>query len=238
LYKKKQVYLIGERKITSKMYLGGELDYKVESHRNKDKSALPEETNPGAPGDELTRVGMSVVYDSRDIYTSATTGAFYKLIYSKLLHILGSLANFDQIKFESRNFFTLRPKHILGFNTNYESLQGDNRPFYLLPQMGSSFIQRGYYQGRYREQNYAAIQAEYRWNFFRKFGLAAFIGAGEVFKNKEFNFPAVKPNWGIGLRYLYDEVSRINFRVDYGWGTKAAGEDRIEGVYFSIGEAF
>ncbi len=37
---------------------------------------------------------------------------------------------------------------------------GKTLPFYLLPEMGNDNIMRGYYTGRYRDQNYLAAQAE------------------------------------------------------------------------------
>jgi hypothetical protein len=118
--------------------------------------------------------------------------------------------------------------------------------------MGSAFIMRGYYTGRYRDQNFAAGQLEYRLRFvapdvkpthtfesiLSRLGLVFFGGTGSVFSNANFTLSNFKPNYGLGLRYFYDKPSGINIRADYGMGEKPTGEPRVGNFYLFIGEAF
>ena len=39
---------------------------------------------------------------------------------------------------------------------------------------------RGFFNGRYRDNFYGMLQAEYRQYFYRKWGVVAFAGAGNV----------------------------------------------------------
>ncbi len=52
--------------------------------------------------------------------------------------------------------------------------------------------------------------------------VVAFAGAGQVFKNGEFDINEFKPNFGGGIRYFYDPAKGLSIRLDYGVGEKAA----------------
>jgi outer membrane translocation and assembly module TamA len=106
-----------------------------------------------------------------------------------------------------------------------------------MPQMGSDELMRGYYTGRYRDRNYIAGQAELRYRIVKSFGIVGFVGTGEVFRST-FTFPELKPNYGGGLRYFFDIQKGLSVRVDYGVGSKPAGEKRETGLYVGLGQAF
>lgn len=87
--------------------------------------------------------------------------------------------------------------------------------------------------GRYRDRALLAVQAEYRWRFFRRWGLVVFGGTGGVaYGFADFRSNELLPAGGAGLRFQASQKYDVNVRVDY-----AIGEDS-DGVYFSIGEAF
>ena len=226
-----------ERKITNTFYAGADVSYKNDHYSAPWTTGIWDPVNTiGAKGGKIPRAGVAFIYDSRDTYTDARKGNYAKL---NLSHTMPGISDFDftKVAFESRHFFTLKEKHTFGFNTNIETTQGQ-QPFFELRTMGSPFMMRGYYTGRFRDQNYVAAQTEYRYRFSKRVGVVAFAGTGMVFRNDNFALARLKPNYGIGLRYFYDPASRINIRLDYGFGAKSPGEKRINNFYLFIGEAF
>ena len=98
-------------------------------------------------------------------------------------------------------------------------------------------MMRGYYGGRYRDRNYLAGQAELRYRMSERLGVVGFLGTGEVF-HSTFTFPALKPNYGGGIRYFVDTEKGLSIRADYAVGQKMAGEARQSGFYIGLGQAF
>lgn len=201
-------------------------------------------------GGHATFLGVSAVYDNRDNQNYTASGGMVRLSVSYTPPVW-SKREFSLINLDSRYFWALSPRTTLGANAVYSTIQGEKRPFYFLPTMGSGQIMRGYKSGRYRDQSYLAMQAELRYlvdpgiriklpflDDTPLFALAAFLGGGSVFRNGNFDPGRMKPNYGLGIRYFYDEVSRLTVRLDYGWGEKRPGESRQGAVYLSIGEAF
>jgi outer membrane translocation and assembly module TamA len=97
---------------------------------------------------------------------------------------------------------------------------------------------RGYYSGRYRDENLMAAQAEIRYRFMNRFGIVAFAGTGKVFANGQFNSDGLKPNFGFGGRYFFDPAKGLSVRLDYGVGEKLPNEKRQAGFYIGLAEAF
>ena len=78
------------------------------------------------------------------------------------------------------------------------------------------------------------LQAEYRQYFYRKWGVVAFAGAGNVSNTiLEYDISSMKYSYGLGLRFLFNEKQKINLRMDIGFGS-----DGSRGIYFGIQEAF
>ena len=184
-------------------------------------------------------VGVSQSYDSRNNNNYTTKGFFIRGTYQYAPPVF-SAENFtgSQIKVNVRNFWSLAPKVVLGVQGLYHTVQGTQTPFYLLPQLGNDEIMRGYYTGRYRDENLLAAQAEIRYRFMNRFGIAAFAGGGKVFANGNFSLNDLKPNYGVGGRYFFDTAKGLSVRLDYGVGEKKANEKRQSGFYISLAEAF
>jgi hemolysin activation/secretion protein len=106
----------------------------------------------------------------------------------------------------------------------------------MLALMGGESLMRGYYLGRYRDQNLVAAQLEYRilpFSFSKKWGASAFIATGQVYgSSTSFSWDAMLPTAGAGLRYLIFPEKDIYTRIDLAFTREGSG------VYFFIGEAF
>lgn len=193
----------------------------------------------GSDGGKILYVGLSQTYDSRNTNTYTTKGQLAKITLSYAPDFFGkdnytgAFATLDY-----RYFHTLSPRLVLGANGKMLSFFSDKVPFYLLPQLGSDELMRGYYQGRYRDRNMMAAQSELRYRLTQRLGIVAFGGMGTVYGKEKLSINNVKPNYGGGLRYFFDLERNLSIRIDYGIGEQHSGEKRQAGWYFSLGEAF
>ena len=131
-----------------------------------------------------------------------------------------------------RKYITVFRKQVLAFQTIININHG-NTPIRSLSMLGGSGIMRGYYAGRYRDNNLYAIQAEYRAPLWWRFGIAGFAGLGEVSdKIKDAYLMGFKYSVGGGLRFAVKPKEKLNVRLDYGIGNKSTG------YYFTIAESF
>ncbi len=190
-------------------------------------------------GGKVLFVGISQSYDTRNSNNYPTKGFFGRITYQYAPSVFGR-DNFSgsQIKLNIRNFWSLTPKVVVGVQGLYYTLQSDRSSFYLLPQLGNDEMMRGYYGGRYRDENLTAAQAEIRYRFMERLGIVAFGGIGKVFNNENANLKNFKPNYGIGGRLFFDPEKGLSIRLDYGIGEKRANEKRQSGMYISLSEAF
>jgi len=189
-------------------------------------------------GGEFAYIGPSLNYDTRNNNTYTTKGMIVTAYFNAMHGVLadnGYVGGFFNIEYSQ--FFALNKQLVLGLDVQEQSLVGGRSPFYLLPAMGSDEMMRGYYSGRYRDRNYIAGQTELRYRINPRFGLAGFVGTGEVFHDT-FSAPQLKPDYGGGIRYFFDMEKGLSVRFDYGVGQKPAGEERETGFYVGLGQSF
>ena len=229
-----------EKLLTKGVYVGfvvGALTYRSSSaSTNGIFETSPLVQNRGG-GDNLF-IGPSFIFDSRDNNTYTNTGVQVVSNYSFYKGILdnnGYSGGLFSIKATQYN--RLSKTLNLAFDVYDTNLLGSQTPFYLLPALGSDELMRGYYNGRYRDKNYVAGQAELRYRFSQRLGLNFFGGTGTVFRDN-FSWDIFKPNYGGGLRYFFDVEKGLDIRFDYAFGEKAPGESRQSGFYIGLGEAF
>ena len=109
---------------------------------------------------------------------------------------------------------------------------GGDVPWTLMSTLRGSSRMRGYYDGQFRDEKSITLQAELRQRVWRRIGVAAWVGAGNVFPSfRRFNWSHTLPNYGIGARWEFKR--RVNVRLDYGFGKKGHSA-----FMFNINEAF
>jgi outer membrane translocation and assembly module TamA len=222
-------------------YTGAAFSY--ENYRFQSGNEGPFIPNPFSvfdrDGGQVLYLGLSQILDSRNSNTYATRGTYIKLGYSYAPDFFGG-DNFtgSSTKLDLRTFKSFDREKVLGIQGIYQSLQGSRAPFYLLPQLGNDMMMRGYYTGRYRDQNLLALQTEFRYRFIPRLGVAAFASAGTVYANRQLSFRDIKPALGAGIRYFFDIDRGLSIRMDYAAGEKRPGEKRQSGFYLSLGESF
>ncbi|MGE6220217.1 BamA/TamA family outer membrane protein [Nubsella zeaxanthinifaciens] len=237
-----KVLFDAEKAIAKNTYTGISVGF--ENHRFTDKETGGiYSTDPlvyDKDGGSVLLLGISQSYDTRNSNNYPTKGFFGRISYQYAPDFFGR-ENFtgSQIKLNVRNFWSFNKKIVLGVQGIYYTVQGKgNTSFYMLPQLGNDEIMRGYYGGRYRDENLVAAQAEIRYRFMERLGLVVFGGGGKVFANSSANLKNLKPNYGIGGRYFFDPEKGLSIRLDYGVGEKRPNEERQSGFYISFAEAF
>ncbi len=198
----------------------------------KQNSHLNDETLIGKNGGIVSGVGIKMTWDTRDNVFFPNSGGLTlakAVFYTK---DLGSDFTYSLLEYDSRKYWAFAQDKVLAVQTYILSL-GGNPPFFSLPALGGSHMMRGYFEGRYRDMNYLALQVEYRQYFWKRFGFVAFIGMGDVASQiTTFSLRNLKETFGFGLRFLFDKKQKINLRMDIGFGRGTSG------VYFGMEEAF
>jgi len=89
-------------------------------------------------------------------------------------------------------------------------------PYYALCKFGQGVDLWGYIGGQYRDAAMFATQAEFRWKFWKRFGMVAFAGVGEVAESaSDFNTENLLPSAGLGIRFMLSEDHRLNLSVEH-----------------------
>lgn len=235
-----KVQFDAEKAFAKNTYTGVSIGFENYKFTDKEVGGVFNNSLRDKDGGSVFFVGVSQSYDTRNSNNYPTKGFFGRISYQYAPSIFGG-NNFtgSQIKVNVRNFWSLAPKVVLGVQALYHTVQSNNTSFYLLPQMGNDEMMRGYYGGRYRDENLLAAQAEIRYRFMERLGVTVFGGGGKVFANSEKQLlKDFKPNYGIGGRYFFDPAKGLSVRLDYGVGEKRTNEKRQSGFYISFAEAF
>lgn len=177
-------------------------------------------------------VGFAVIFDNRDNVLNARTGAF--LEFSNFFHGkgIGGDFTFNRYTLDLRKYWSLSERDVLA-TQYFGEFNTSNTPFREMSLLGGETIMRGYYNGRFRDNQQMAIQAEYRRQLLPWLGLTAFSAFGDVASQfDQFNLNEFKWTAGGGIRLMVNKADRINIRIDYGIGHETSG------FYFAFAEAF
>lgn len=217
-------------RVYDKLSLGGALwyeDYQI----NSSIGNLVSNTFGGQGG--ITHgIGPLAVYDTRDQVFYPTKGWYMEGKVLAFPRFLGSDYTFTKGVLDVINYSTVHKGGVIASHFNYQFAKG-NVPFNMMSVLGGTKRMRGYYEGRFRDDNAIILQTEYRLKLPWRFGLVAFADIGQVFDR----FAYMKLNhwrWtaGGGIRFALDVERQINVRLDYGFGKNTSG------FYLTIGEAF
>ena len=222
---------------TRYLFLGGGLRYN-KIYKTKIESNKLLATNQPSGFDGSTSVGfeLAALYDSRDNILNASKGWYLELTKGFYGTALGGTHQFELTRFDLRHYLKISQKNddVLAFQAIGHFANGDT-PLSELALFGSEEMMRGYIEGRFIEENLLAAQVEYRKTFKdSRFGMVAFLGAGDVFnKSKDLSLNDIKLNYGVGLRFMLDKKEKLNIRFDYGMGSETDGN-----FYVNIAEAY
>jgi hypothetical protein len=215
------------------LFLYGHFDLmQMELSHAEEGGLLARGALPGARGGRTMILGAALTWDTRDHALVPHGGAYYDLLLASAQPAFGSKYRFTTLTCDLRNYFPVTRTHTLVTNLVLTIQDGD-APFYQLPKLGGSQLLRGYFDGRYRDNTLALVQAEYRLPLFWRFGAVVFGGLGAV-SHTLVELRPDRPEWsvGTGLRILLNRDEQLNLRTDLGVGRNTYG------VYVSAGEVF
>jgi outer membrane protein assembly factor BamA len=200
--------------------------------KNNDSNLMTNMEAFGGNGFFINGLGGILTYDTRNNNLNATKGNYLELSMVGYHSIYGSQYDYLQAIVDVRKFIPVYKKTVLAFNF-YASLTQGEVPFRAMPSIGGSRFLRGYYSGRFRDNNLLIFQTEYRGDLFWRLGFAVFGGIGRVAHQlKEFSETDWKYSLGAGLRFKINRKENVNVRLDYGY----TGESH--GLYIVFAEAF
>jgi hypothetical protein len=226
-----------KRVFTRYLFVGGGFRYNKIYDTNVKSNGLLDTNRPqGFDGSTSTGLELALLYDSRDNILNASKGWYFEFTRGFYDTSLGGTQNFDLTRFDLRHYIKISQKNddVIAFQAIGHFANGDV-PLSELALFGNDKIMRGYLKGRFIEENMLAAQVEYRKTFKdSRFGLVAFLGAGDVFNtSKELSLSDLKLNYGVGLRFMLDNKEKLNLRFDFGSGNETDGN-----LYINIAEAF
>ena len=188
----------------------------------------------GALESNVLGIGPNLQADFRDNQFSPQKGwyaDFYWLYFSKWN---ARFSEFNEMQVDIRRYIPLKQKYqILAFQA-FGLFTHGAVPFRELPRLGSGSIMRGYFEGRFRDYNYMAMQAELRQPIWKLIHGSAFVSFGEVGPQlNKFSVNNLKSAAGVGLRILFNKKENLFARFDFAWNNE--GQTNF---YIRVNEAF
>ena len=176
-------------------------------------------------------LGLTMVYDTRDVMTNPHEGCYVSLSQSFQPRFLGNDYAFSTTDWRINAYQRVWRGGILA--GDFRGTLNIGHPSWgMMAQLGSAQSMRGYYEGRYRDKHKMEGTLELRQHVWRRNGVVAWIGAGTVFHSvHSLRADRVLPNYGLGYRWEFKKD--VNVRLDYGFGK--GGQN---GFLFNINEAF
>jgi hypothetical protein len=170
----------------------------------------------------------SLSFDSRDNIFTPNSGTFVEASVGAFSHALGGDDEFQRARLIAIHYLPLSSRLFLGVRLDASASFGDE-PFYLRP-----FISlRGVPVMRYQGDEVTQLEAELRWQFWKRFSLVGFVGAGAAWNNLEhFDNSLTVVSGGTGFRY---ELAR-KYGIHIGLDVAFSAHDTA--VYVQIGSAW
>jgi len=195
-------------------------------------SNTPDADVYGNMGYNATGIGPLFMIDNRDNPLNPAKGSYLECSYVDFKNIINNQNMFTSFTFDARKYHTFFHKLIWNGNVFFSYNKGEV-PYRMMSEIGGARFLRGYYRGRFRDNNKLVVQQEFRMPVYGIFGLAVFGGIGSVAKTlSQFKTNEIRYSYGVGLRIKVNKKENTNIRIDYGL-TKDS-----QGLYIVYGEAF
>ena len=184
------------------------------------------------PGSVLHGAGISVAWDARSNVSYPRSGYFIEGDFTTYPEAFGNTQVSNRIELAYNHFYSTRNNTDVIATRVYSGIGIGDVNFNQQFIVGGTDI-RGYSFGQYRGDYLVAVQGEYRYNFYKRFGAVGFAGLATVYGSQNPNDDGkLLPGAGVGLRYTYMEDTHSNVGLDIGVG------DGDWGIYFRFTEAF
>ena len=185
---------------------------------------------------------LAVQYNTREHPIRSYGGTYAELGFQFNQTWMGSTKNAIQLQYDFRKYWSLskkNPEHVIAvWHWAVYTLSGD-LPYLEMPSTASDPYGRSgraYTFSRFKGPSYADFEAEWRFPITRNkllsgVGFVNFQTASDDINKKVFQY--WEPGGGVGLRILFQKISRTTLCVDF-----ARGRYGSNGIFFGLGEAF
>lgn len=162
----------------------------------------------------ISTVKPMLIFDNRDNIFTPTKGINSELSYTYSAGWLGADEDYGTIHTDFYGYFPIGANLYSSWRFNGSYMVGD-APFYAYP-----FVSlRGIAAMRYQSDNVLVGETEWRYNFYKRWSLLGFSGAGKAFQAFD-NFD--NTNWvfnvGTGFRYKLARALGAHMGTDFAWG--------------------
>ena len=216
-------------KLTKKIHIGAALKINYTGASELTNTAYLE----GQRGSYfLAGMGVSLQYDTRDFILNPKQGVYAmvrEVVYPEVMSTTDKTIFSTMVIFDA--YRKAWPGSVFAVDL-YGQFYNGCMPWTLREETGRGTSRmRGYYAGRYIDNNQISAQLELRQHIYKRLGCVAWCGGGTVFPSfQELNLKNVLPNYGLGLRVEFKH--NVNIRIDYGFGKQTGG------LLFQFAEAF
>ncbi len=223
-----------KKKIAKDVFAGVLYEYQNVYHVNYMPKGIYDSTIAfGKPGYVASGLGGSIAYDTRNSSSWPTKGILVQSSFTGFNSFLGSTCNYLNTIFDVRYFKKIFKNSVIAGQL-YNFTTSGQVPLRGLAMLGGASNLRGYYQGRYRDNNMTTLIGEFRKPIYRRFSACVFGGIGNVYKKlKELSETPIKQSFGAGVRVSILPKEKLNIRIDYGYA-----DSQNKGLYFTVGECF
>lgn len=160
-------------------------------------------------------LGISLTYDDRDNIFTPNRGLNAKLRFNYYDQAFGGDFRYHLLEGFCIGYLPVHPQLVLGLRLEGKFSGGDDVPFYALPYLDMRGVPLMKYQGK----DTVVVEAEARWNVYKRWSVVGFAGAGKVsgYFSDLMNRPAVYTQ-GVGFRYLIARLFGLHAGVDIAHG--------------------
>lgn len=232
-YKSLRAYNRFLRQVKPGLFVGLQQQYfRTFDVSRSSETTFPDNTLIGGLGSIVNGVGVAAVLDTRNNIYSPNRGWYADVSTMVYRGFLGSEYKFTNYTLDVRRYKALTANTVLALQ-GFANLNVGVVPFKQAATLGGPYLLRGYYNGRYRDNNALAFQAEVRQHLAGRLGGVVFIAAGNVAQTvHEFSPADLKVAGGAGARFLLSRKEHLNLRADFAVG------QQTRGFYLNISEAF
>ena len=221
-----------ERRVGRHTYIGGSYTFRHEAIDSDDGIIWENANIPGSDGGNQAGPGIALSLDTRDNINDARTGIYILLESKWFRESFGSDYDYTVYEFRANRYFVLPKNTGIAVGAQVRLSRGDI-PFRELSSPDGTDILRGIENGRYRDRDMAALQAEYRFPIKGRWGGTLFAETAQVVRTfSDLDADGFKYSLGAGVRYALNPSERFNLRLDAGW------VDGGIGFVLNIREAF
>jgi outer membrane protein assembly factor BamA len=156
----------------------------------------------------------SFTYDSRENIFTPSRGTYVEMTTGFFSEALGGDDEFQRVQLTAMHFLPLHPKWTLGLRGDASAGFG-SVPFYLRP-----FVSlRGAQAMRYQGEQVGQLEAELRWQFWKRFSMVGFAGGGAAWNDFErFEKTLTVVTGGAGFRYELARKYGLHMGLDVAFG--------------------